>query len=229
LRPHVDLGGERQLLAVVQLGDLHVGLPSANISCSCMALPYSSGTASLTACSSTAPRPTRWSMTRGGTRPGRNPGTRTCLPTSRYAWSRFGLSSSNGTSTVRRTRVGLSSSTSVFTPVLLLGLSPGRRAPRRGQWGDHARLRPPSLGQMHTAPIRPGLVLPYRPGMCSVGAQPGCDDGDDVCRVLAGPQYKHPYSVILVWLRGLERFQLAVQQRGGKEMPGPGGQPGLSL
>src|SRR5580698_4022540 len=83
------------------------GWPSAKTSCSSSALPYSFGTASFTACSSTVPRPNRWSITRGGMRPGRKPGTRTCRATSRYAWSRSDLSSSNGTSMVSRTLVGL--------------------------------------------------------------------------------------------------------------------------
>ena len=58
------------------------GWPSARTSLSSSALPYSCGTASLTACSSTTPRPSRWSMTRGGTCPGRKPGILTCLLTS---------------------------------------------------------------------------------------------------------------------------------------------------
>jgi len=60
-------------------------------------------------------------MIRGGTWPGRNPGIRTCLLTSRYALSRLGFSSSKGTSMVSLTLVGLSSSTSVFTAASLPG------------------------------------------------------------------------------------------------------------
>src|SRR5262249_53470702 len=114
------------------------GCPSTDTLASWTAFEYSSGTASLIACSSTAPRPTRWSRTCRGTWPGRKPGILTCRPTSRYAWSRLGVSSSNGTSTVRRTRVGLSSSTSVFTTWSLLGSPasgrPDAHTPATGVW-----------------------------------------------------------------------------------------------
>src|SRR5436305_14586967 len=60
-------------------------------------------------------------MIAAGTRPGRNPGTRTCWPMLLYALSRLGLSSSKGTSTVSRTRVGLRVSTVLFTYGLLAG------------------------------------------------------------------------------------------------------------
>src|SRR3954447_21583998 len=65
----------------------------------------------------TAPRPTRWSMMRGGTCPLRKPGTVTFLLMDAYAASRLGLSSSNGTSTVSFTRVGFRVSTALFTAV----------------------------------------------------------------------------------------------------------------
>ena len=54
-------------------------------------------------------------MMRAGTLPGRKPGTRTCWAIFLYARSKSGLSSSNGTSTLIRTRVGLSRSTVLFT------------------------------------------------------------------------------------------------------------------
>ena len=59
------------------------GCPSASTWLSASAFPYSSGTASFTACSSTTLRPSRWSIIRGGTCPGRKPGILTCLATSR--------------------------------------------------------------------------------------------------------------------------------------------------
>ncbi len=118
------------------------GWPRARISLSSSALPYSSGTASLIACSSTAPRPSRWSMIRGGTWPGRNPGIRTCLLTSRYALSRLGFSSSKGTSMVSLTRVGLSSSTSVFTAASLPGRLRGTSAVVSAAHAPAVRRRP---------------------------------------------------------------------------------------
>src|SRR5436190_22901967 len=57
----------------------------------------------------------RWSMIRGGTFPLRKPGTVTWLPMVLYALSRLGFSSSNDTSTVSFTRVGLRVSTALFT------------------------------------------------------------------------------------------------------------------
>ena len=69
----------------------------------------------MTASCSTAPRPTRWSMMRAGTLPLRKPGTWICEPMVLYAASRLGFSSSNGTSTVSLTRVGLRVSTALFT------------------------------------------------------------------------------------------------------------------
>ena len=80
---------------------------------------YSSGSASLTASSMTAPRPTRWSMIGAGTLPLRKPGIVTCCAIFRYAASRLGLSSSKGTSTVSLTRVGFKVSTALFTADLL--------------------------------------------------------------------------------------------------------------
>ena len=75
LRPHVDLGGEGELLAVGELGDVDLGLPEGldlvllrRRRCT----PWAG--ASLTASSRTAPRPTRWSMIAAGTLPLRNPG-----------------------------------------------------------------------------------------------------------------------------------------------------------
>src|SRR5258708_33035233 len=67
------------------------------------------------ASSRTAPRPNRWSMTRAGILPLRKPGTETCWLIFLYAASRLGLSSSKGTSTVSRTRVGFRVSTALFT------------------------------------------------------------------------------------------------------------------
>src|SRR6476469_8001104 len=67
------------------------------------------------ASSRTAPRPNRWSMTRAGILPLRKPGTVTCWLIFLYAASRLGLSSSKGTSTVSRTRVGFRVSTALFT------------------------------------------------------------------------------------------------------------------
>src|ERR1035437_9140643 len=54
-------------------------------------------------------------MIRAGTLPARKPGTLICEPIVLYAASRLGLSSSNGTSTVSLTRVGLRVSTALFT------------------------------------------------------------------------------------------------------------------
>ena len=62
-----------------------------------------------------APRPNRWSITIGGTLPLRKPGMFTDFAISRYALSRLGLRSSNDTSTVSLTRVGLSRSTLLGT------------------------------------------------------------------------------------------------------------------
>ena len=72
------------------------------------------------ASSSTGPRPTRWSITCGGTLPLRNPGTVICEAMLWYAASRLGLSSSNGTSTMSLTLVGLKDSTVLFTVAVLL-------------------------------------------------------------------------------------------------------------
>ena len=91
------------------------GWLTGKMSLSSTAWPYSLGTASLRVSSSTTARPKRCSMIRAGTLPGRNPGTRTCCATFLYAACRLSPSSSNGTSTVSFTRVGLSSSTAVFT------------------------------------------------------------------------------------------------------------------
>src|SRR4051812_32018965 len=54
-------------------------------------------------------------MTRAGILPLRKPGTVTCWLIFLYAASRLGLSSSKGTSTVSRTRVGFRVSTALFT------------------------------------------------------------------------------------------------------------------
>src|SRR3954452_4480855 len=85
----------------------------------------------------TAPRPTRWSMMRGGTWPLRKPGTVTCLLMDAYAASRLGLSSSNGTSTVSFTRVGLRVSTALFTAVLSCGVGSGVRLECGRACGEH--------------------------------------------------------------------------------------------
>ena len=97
------------------------GRPSVFTSCSRTAARMFSGMASWTASLSTAPRPTRWSMTAAGTLPRRKPGTLTCWAISRYAFLRLGSSSTNGTSMASRTRVGLRVSTVLFTGVLLDG------------------------------------------------------------------------------------------------------------
>ena len=93
----------------------------------------------MTASSSTAPRPNRWSMTRAGILPLRKPFTVTCWLIFLYAASRLSLSSSKGTSTVSRTRVGFRVSTALFTvrsPWWLTSggsaASPLRQRPRRG-------------------------------------------------------------------------------------------------
>ena len=70
---------------------------------------------SLTAWLSTSARPTRWSISGGGTLPLRKPGMLTCEPMCSYAWSMLGFSSSGVTVIVSFTRVGLSFSTVVFT------------------------------------------------------------------------------------------------------------------
>src|SRR5690606_20626739 len=117
------------------------------------ARPYSSGSASLTASCRTAPRPTYLSISGAGTLPGRKPLIRTCCEISLYALSRFGLSSSNGTSTVSLTRVGVSSSTSVFTGVGLLdrALSRPRRSTRT------------SFFACELSPASPSAVTPTGP------------------------------------------------------------------
>src|SRR5581483_5294133 len=104
------------------------GRPTTSSLASWMAWPYSSGSAELIASSSTAPRPMRWSMTRGGTLPFRKPGTVTCSAILLYAVSRLGSSSAKGTSTVSRTRVGSRVSTALFTAVISsLGLLLGSK------------------------------------------------------------------------------------------------------
>ena len=80
---------------------------------------YLAGTAAFTTSSSTTPRPRRASRMRAGALPGRKPGIRTCWAILRYARSKSGLSSSKGTSTLMRTRVGLRRSTVLFTGSLL--------------------------------------------------------------------------------------------------------------
>ena len=60
-------------------------------------------------------------MTCGGILPLRKPGTTIWLPMLLYAASRLGLSSSNGTSTMSLTLVGLKDSTVLFTVAVLLG------------------------------------------------------------------------------------------------------------
>src|SRR5690606_40988640 len=64
-------------------------------------------------------------MTRAGTLPLRKPFTVTCWLIFLYAASRLGLSSSKGTSTVSRTRVGFRVSTALFTVGFSLGLTSG--------------------------------------------------------------------------------------------------------
>src|SRR5688500_3784380 len=122
------------------------------------------------------PRPKRWSITKGGTLPRRNPGMFTDLATSAYALSILGLRSANGTSTVILTRVGLNCSTvlgTLLTPVFhvvgaaqlpdLARLSPGNpkgsrtsdqpaAARRADQGGWSERPMPPTLDQRASEP-----------------------------------------------------------------------------
>src|SRR3569833_1193407 len=130
------------------------GWPRAKTSLSSTARPYRPGSASLTASCRTAPRPTYWSLRRAGTLPGRNPLRRTCCEISLDAFSRLGFSSSKGTSTVILTRVGLSSSTSVFT----LGGLLDPAAARISQWMSWAAAL--SAGRGHVKRASPRLRAP---------------------------------------------------------------------
>ena len=113
----VNLDGELQVLAVVgrNLGDVDLGLAQRAELVLLDGLAVEALRPSLTAVSSTAPRPTRWSMILAGTLPLRKPGTWICEAIVLYASSMLGLSSSKGTSTVSLTRVGLRVSTALFT------------------------------------------------------------------------------------------------------------------
>ena len=93
------------------------GWPRVRTSPSVIASMYLAGIASLTTSSRIGARPMRDSITRAGALPGRKPGMRTCEASLRYARSKFGLSSSNGTSTLIRTRVGLRCSTVLFNVI----------------------------------------------------------------------------------------------------------------
>src|SRR5690242_18490112 len=94
-------------------------------------------------------------MTRAGILPLRKPGTVTCWLIFLYAASRLGLSSSKGTSTVSRTRVGFRVSTALFT----VG-SP---------WGLYGRLSAtsPVFGHAARRVMRPGDYRP--PGRWGLG------------------------------------------------------------
>ena len=85
-------------------------------------------------------------MMRLGTLPGRKPGMRTCEPIFLYAASRLGFSSSKGTSTSSRTRVGLKLSTVLFTCGSLLWLVTGL-GELVGVFGGFAASDPLSLGR----------------------------------------------------------------------------------
>src|SRR5262249_52686419 len=106
-----------------------IGLTSPDLSASA----YLAGIASATTCSSTAPRPILASSIFAGALPGRKPGILTWEASLPYARSKLVLSSSNGTSTFIRTRVGLRCSTVLFTGklldsvLLLLWGQPGRQ------------------------------------------------------------------------------------------------------
>src|SRR3954468_4665298 len=121
------------------------------------------------ASSSTAPRPNRWSMMRAGILPLRKPGTVTCWLIFLYAASRLGLSSSKGTSTVSRTRVGFRVSTALFTVGSPWGLYVDGRP-----LGDHADsvMRPhagwPATHPTGTTNVRPGLSGAWRRGLVGV-------------------------------------------------------------
>src|SRR5215207_1785960 len=99
-------------ISVTSMSGRPIGLTS---SAEVTASEYLAGIAAFTTSSSTTPRPRRASRIRAGALPGRKPGMRTCWAILRYARSKSGLSSSNGTSTLIRTRVGLSRSTVLFT------------------------------------------------------------------------------------------------------------------
>ena len=91
--------------------------------------------ASLIASSSTAERPTRWSITRLGTLPLRKPGTEICAAMRLYAASSAGFSSSNGTSTVSFTRLGERVSTALFTGIGAPGWSTSAAVATQGSYG----------------------------------------------------------------------------------------------
>src|SRR5437588_8762715 len=84
-------------------------------------------------------------MMRAGILPLRNPGTVTCWLIFLYAASRLGLSSSKGTSTVSRTRVGFRVSTALFTVGSPWGLYVDGGGPPRAVLRVYSGRRPPIL------------------------------------------------------------------------------------
>src|SRR5438552_2164267 len=107
-----------------------------------------------------------------GTRPLRNPGIVTCAAIFLYAESRLGLSSSNGTSTVSRTRVGFSVSTELFTVVLLLGRGRESRHRAGEGWGSgrgdsNSRSPAPKAGALATT------LRPAAPSACAAKSSAG--------------------------------------------------------
>src|SRR5690242_3479756 len=149
------------------------GWPRARRSLVRTASEYARGSASCTASSRTAARPTRWSMIRAGALPGRKPGTRTCLAMFAYALSRLGLSSSKGTSTASRTLVGLRVSTVLFNALVSSYCDGGtghRGGGRRAGRGGGIRTHGPSLPKRvrYQAAPHPGTVREcrrVRPGL----------------------------------------------------------------
>src|SRR5215469_6852126 len=121
-------------------------------------------------------------MTRGGTRPGRKPGILTCFATSRYALSRLALSSANGTSMVSLTRVGLSSSTSVFTAASLPGrlCLPAAVASARTSRADGPAAATAAKSMAARCPGRPPTGRPGRRGHYPPGRPGPAGSGSDL-------------------------------------------------
>jgi hypothetical protein len=158
LRPHVDLGGERQLLAVVQLGDLHLGLAEREHLVLLQGLAVQLGHRVVdrvlehrAAADPLVDDPRR---DPAGPEPG-HPYLPAHLPVGvvevRLELLERDLDGQADPGRAQLLDVSFHAGT---TPRIIAGKT---TASRRGQWGGHARLRPPSLGQMHTAPIRLGL------------------------------------------------------------------------
>src|SRR5437764_5366127 len=108
---------------------------------------------------------------RGGTLPGRKPLTLIWRPIFWYAVSRLGLSSSNGTSTVSLTRVGLRVSTALFIreSVFLYLCS---RAGWSGRGDSNSRSPAPKAGALATT-LRPAASSEFRTGLPSARATRG--------------------------------------------------------